>query len=333
MSNTPYEPYSSDSQPEGNKPTGIQPDAAPTVPLNSGSAPHQYGSYSQGTAPGSPYAGSGGQLNGAAYGAPQPPNYNAYGAPQEPQGKKAKNIVGIVSIVLSAIGFVLGLTYFVAFLGWFLLFAGLVVGIVGFFQKGKEKITPSIGVGLSVLGGIASIIALSIALINASMDYAGSAGSTGSSASAAETFSPQETGGAIPGEVSALDGVLKFGETAEYADGLKFTVSEPRTDYTPSNTASQLDESLNQYLAFTVTIENGTDQSYEPFGYIEGNSGGKAIDQVFDAEKGIRDISSAKILPGEKVSYDVAFAVADPANVTLDVTVDFDRDEIIYTNK
>lgn len=366
----PEENQPAEAPPETTESQSLEQEAAPTVPLETNVAPQPYGAYGQqapaaqqnevtaqsnpyaaphangaygreasapqyGTEQSSPYVAAGQQpadaaysasdtpLNGAAYGTPQQPNYNTYGA-VAPQGKKAKNTVGMVALALSALGFVMGLFYpWVALVGWFFLFAGFVTGIVGFFQKNKEKITPSIAVALSVVGSIASIIALIVTVAASSGSTNISSTSSGSSASSGSTST----------DASTMGGVLKFGETAEYSDGLKFTVSEARTDYTPSKTSAQGNETLNKYVAFTVTIENGTAQPYEPYGYITGNSGGKEIDQVFDSAKGIGNIRSTKILPGEKVSYDVAFAVADPNNVTLDITVDFDRDEILYTNK
>lgn len=135
------------------------------------------------------------------------------------------------------------------------------------------------------------------------------------------------------GSASSLEGVLKFGDTAEFEDGLRLTVSEPRTDYVPSEYAARLDESLTNYVAFTVTIENGTSEPFEPLFYAEGNSGGKAIDQIFDSEQNIGSAPSGRILPGESVTFDIAFGVADPASITLDVSADFDHDAVLYSNK
>lgn len=355
MSNNPYEPSPSSPQPnedalpeaqaEADSGQNLAQNSATTAPPNSDVAPHTDNAYSANSQNSStesfgteqnnnPYAApqqsaetapqpAGTQLNGATYGASQQSSYNSYGVatPQEPQDKKPKNIVGIVALASSAIGFILGLIYpWVALVGWFLLFAGFVTGIVGFFQKNKEKITPSIAVVLSILGTIASIIALIVSI-------ASSGNSVDTDYGLPESPSSSSSGS------TDMDGVLKFGETAEFDDGLKITVSEPRTDYTPSDHSKVDDPDLKGYVVFSVTVENGTGSPYDPYTLISGNSGGKEIQTVFDSAKGMSGPPSGKLLPGEKVTFDMAFAVADPNNVTLDIMLDSDRDDIIYTGK
>ena len=77
-----------------------------------------------------------------AYAAPgQQPYQGPYAAPQQPNGKKPKNVVGLVALGLGVLGFILGCIPAVMLLGWLLLFAAFVTGIVGLFQKNKEKCT------------------------------------------------------------------------------------------------------------------------------------------------------------------------------------------------
>lgn len=130
----------------------------PTPENNSPNA-QSYGSYG---------SQSGTSQNGGAYQQPYgAPTYGTpAGSPQQPGGKKPKNIVGIVALALSALGFVLGLFPATALFGWLLLFAGFVTGIVGLFQKLKEKITSIIAIVLSALGTIASIIAMVVFAAN-----------------------------------------------------------------------------------------------------------------------------------------------------------------------
>lgn len=260
--------------------------------------------------------------------------YNSYNGTQTPV-KKQKNVLGIVSIALSALGLILGCIPGIMFLGWILLFAGFVTGIVGLFQKFKEKITPIIGIVLSVLGSIISGIVMIFVVAGAVADATPSYSEIESSVSAAAPSSVASSAVASSDATPTVpEGVLAFGKTAEYSDGLKITVSEP-ANFTPSDTSASLgDESLKDYRKFTVTIENGTDEAFDPsLIYLSGNSGGKEASQVFDSEQNIMSAPNGKILPGDKVSYDVAFGVADPGNITLEAEPDFDREGVIFSSK
>ncbi|WP_237209764.1 hypothetical protein [Rothia nasimurium] len=282
-----------------------------------------------------------------AYAAPgQYPYQDPYASTQQPNGKKPKNVVGLVALGLGILGFILACIPGIMFLGWLFLFAAFVTSIVGLFQKGKEKVSSIVALVLSIVGSIVSTIVLIFVVANtvatdpefeqAMKDLESAVATPSAVASVSPGVSSSEPAAedsAAPGSATAIDGVLQFGDTAEFEDGLRLTVSEPRTDYVPSEYASRLDESLTDYVAFTVTIENGTSEPFEPLFYAEGNSGGKAVDQIFDSEQNIGSAPSGRILPGESVTFDVAFGVADPASVTLDVSTDFDHDAVLYSNK
>lgn len=116
---------------------------------------------SQPNQPGGPSSSTG------AYAAPgQQPYYDPYASPQQPNGKKPKNVVGLVALGLGALGFILGCIPAVALLGWLLLFAAFVTGIIGLFQKNKEKVTSIIAIALSVIGSVISGIVLFFFALN-----------------------------------------------------------------------------------------------------------------------------------------------------------------------
>ncbi|MGV3149625.1 Ltp family lipoprotein [Rothia sp. 11254D007CT] len=102
-----------------------------------------------------------------AYAAPgQYPYQDPYAAQQQPNGKKPKNVVGLVALGLGVLGFILACIPAVAVLGWLLLFAAFVTGIVGLFQKNKEKVTSIIAIALSVIGSVISGIVLFFFALN-----------------------------------------------------------------------------------------------------------------------------------------------------------------------
>ena len=102
-----------------------------------------------------------------AYAAPgRYPYQDPYAAPQQPNGKKPKNVVGLVALGLGVLGFILGCIPGIMFLGWLFLFAAFVTGIVGLFQKNKEKVTSIIAIVLSVIGSVISGIVLFFFALN-----------------------------------------------------------------------------------------------------------------------------------------------------------------------
>lgn len=280
-----------------------------------------------------------GQYGASAYGAQNTGGqynndpYNQYNGTQVP-AKKQKNVLGIVSIALSALGLILGCVPAIMFLGWILLFAGFVTGIVGLFQKFKEKVTPIIGIALSVLGSIIAGIVFFFVVAGAVADATSSSYEEVESTPYASESSYSSPSVAATEEPTVPEGVLAFGKTAEYNDGLKVTISEP-ADFTPSDTSASIgDDSVQNHRKFTITIENGTKEAYDPTSvYLSGNSGGKEMSKVFDSEQNISSGPEGKILPGDKVSYDAVFGVADPENITLEVSPDYDRESVIFTNK
>lgn len=81
-------------------------------------------------------------------------------APEGPAPKK-RNTLGLVSIILAVVGFALAIIPFFGVVGWPLLIAALVLGIIGLTRKGQPKGTSIAGLALSVLAMIlAPIIAL-----------------------------------------------------------------------------------------------------------------------------------------------------------------------------
>lgn len=134
MSNNPYGPPSSASPAE---------EATP-LPANTETSP------AQNNTPETDPSGSPQQ------GAPTSPDTTR----QRTEGKKPKNRMGLIALALSALGLILGLFSTTSTPGWLLLFTGLVAGIVGLFQKSKERITSILAIMLSVLGTIISSIVL-----------------------------------------------------------------------------------------------------------------------------------------------------------------------------
>ncbi|WP_237199237.1 hypothetical protein [Rothia nasimurium] len=94
-----------------------------------------------------------------AYAAPgQYPYQDPYAAPQQPNGKKPKNVLGLVALGLGVLGFILALIPIIKILGWALLIAAIILGIIGLFQQNREKISAIVAICLASGGLIISIL-------------------------------------------------------------------------------------------------------------------------------------------------------------------------------
>lgn len=147
-----------------------------------------------------------------------------------------RNVVGLVSIILAVVGFALAIIPFLGIVGWPLLVAALVLGIVGLTRKGQTKTTSIAGLVLSVLAMIlAPIIAIAI--------LAGSAGSTDSAIS---------DDGDVPATVDEQP--APESPAAESEEAEEPAVEEPASDTaTPLGTAADVDG-----MSITVTgVEAG----------------------------------------------------------------------------
>lgn len=119
----------------------------------------------------------------------------------------------------------------------------------------------------------------------------------------------------------------KFGETVTF-EGLSLgvTAAEP---FTPGQYAFGADQASN--VKFTVTLTNTGDKGYDPsLTYITAASGQQEASQIFD--ESLPGSPSTTILPGQSVSYQVGFSVADPAQIVMDVTGGFSFEKVTYTS-
>lgn len=123
-----------------------------------------------------------------------------------------------------------------------------------------------------------------------------------------------------------------FGRTFTYEDGLSVTVSAPQP-YEPSEYAYVGEPAPAAFVAFDVTIVNGTADNYEPAMFnATMQSGNVESSQVFDSEQGMNGSPSTVLLPGREAVFRMAFGAADPADLVLQVTPGFEYDAAIFTS-
>lgn len=113
--------------------------------------------------------------------------------------------------------------------------------------------------------------------------------------------------------------VVMFGQPHAYGDGLEIAVN-PVQRYEPSSNATGVDEGIPVRLQVVMT--NRTDAEFRPNTLqMSATSAGEPGVAVWDPDQGIAltgpDVS---VPPGSSIHFYLAFAVADPGDVELEVT-------------
>lgn len=123
----------------------------------------------------------------------------------------------------------------------------------------------------------------------------------------------------------------KFGQKATWSDGVSVTVSEP-SDFTPSEYAAGVTGGTPKL--FEVTIENGSQKNVDPqMFFFSAQSGSQEASEIYDTEQGLDMTPTTTLLPGKSVNFKIAFDLADPSDITMEVGVlDFEKDSIYFTN-
>ena len=123
-----------------------------------------------------------------------------------------------------------------------------------------------------------------------------------------------------------------FGDTLSYDNGLEVTVSAPQP-YTPSESAYVDGPAPAAFVAFDVTVVNGTGEDYDPIElFLTLQSGSTEEAQVFDTANGLDGTPYQTLLPGRSVAFTVGFGASDPADLVMEVTPGFDYEPVVYTS-
>lgn len=113
--------------------------------------------------------------------------------------------------------------------------------------------------------------------------------------------------------------IFAFGDSADYKTGLSVVVSKPQP-FTPTSTAAGT-KGYDTFLKFDVTVVNKTGKPVDPaLMGVTVQSGNTEASQVFDSAKGIAGPPMTTVLDGREVMYSVAFGVANPDDLVMDVT-------------
>src|SRR5690606_30840703 len=138
----------------------------------------------------------------------------------------------------------------------------------------------------------------------------------GDAAEAPEVETPELTLGTLGG-----DGFV-------YDDGLKVVISAGEA-YQPSEWAAY--EEAPGYLRFVVTVQTDDVGWWDPLMfYTTLSSVGMEMSEVFVSDK-LGEIPSTPLLPGQSVSFSIAYGVLDVKDTVLNVMPDWDHESVLFT--
>ncbi|MGW4034344.1 DUF4352 domain-containing protein [Streptomyces sp. NPDC004838] len=262
----------------------------------------------------------------------QPGQYGQYGpqwggpaqTPPEPPARKG---VTLTALILGVLGIVTAPIPFVFWLGGTLGLVALIVGLSGRSKYGKAASTVGAALGvvamvLAIVGAVLTFKVMddavdefdkSIRDISASAEPSGAAGS-------------DDKGKAKGKGGDGEKGGLGAGDASAYKDGLKVTVSAPKS-FTPSEVAAG-HTAGNKAYKVTVVIENtGTKKFDSTLVLADARAGadGVTAEQIFDQK--VDSSFDGMIMPGKKATVTFGFsAPADAKNLTVEITPGFDHD-------
>ncbi len=112
---------------------------------------------------------------------PAHPNpYLTPGPPAAPSGKKPLNVLGLVGVICAGLGFILACIPPVMVVGWVLLVAGFVLGIVSLFRPGRGK---ALGISALIVSVVGTIVGFIVFIVVVGFAFAGLASTAASEAS------------------------------------------------------------------------------------------------------------------------------------------------------
>lgn len=138
----------------------------------------------------------------------------------------------------------------------------------------------------------------------------------------------QDSAPPSPSAAPQQEGVAPFGTAYKWDDGLSLTVSQPEP-YKPSRWAAG-NSKFTKFVVFEIRVVNNTGGPWEPgLIYATVQSANQEGARVFDSGQLPPD-PSTKLLDGREVTFKMAFGVADPEDLVMEIRPDFSHESVLF---
>jgi len=125
-------------------------------------------------------------------------------------------------------------------------------------------------------------------------------------------------------------GTAKFGGAFKWKTGVQVTVSAP-APFTPSKSAAVGEPRPAHFVKIEIVVVNGATTIYDPSAItVSAQSANVEAKKVYDSDMG--SSPSTKVLPGREVKFSVAFGVADPKDLVVQVRPGFEYRDALWTS-
>lgn len=132
-------------------------------------------------------------------------------------------------------------------------------------------------------------------------------------------------------ETPVEDETVLFGRGYTWENNVTAIVSSPRTVKNSSDSGIG-GEKFKYAVAFTIVIVNKSGKAFDPSSAsatVQSND--VEGDQIFDSAAGYMGSPDTKVLNGRQTKYTIAFGVANPKDVVLELTPGFEYNSAIWT--
>lgn len=177
-----------------------------------------------------------------------------------------------------------------------------VVDVAGPEPERRSRAVTAVGVLLGVVALAALVVVLRVVVLD---------GGTAPAGAGEQLVAEQEVR-------EQVGSVVDFGQPYTYGNGLEVTVGQPAA-YDPSRTATGAEEGTA--VRVLVVVTNRTDAPFRPNTMqVRAVSGGVEGTSVWDPDQGVALTGPDVSIPaGATQQFALAFAVADPADVRLEI--------------
>ena len=182
----------------------------------------------------------------------------------QPAQPKTKNTIGLIALILAAVGFIFGVVPALSGLAWIFFIPAIVLAIIGLTRKGQRKGTSVAALVLAVVGWIIAIVVALVTVagaIDTAIDESAAAptAATQATEAAAEPAAPAESAEEAPADAPSEAAV---GTTVTTDDGVAFTVTAIQCGLAEAGDNEFLKETARgQFCAVNYRIDNGSTDS------------------------------------------------------------------------